>query len=99
MLITGAEIRNDGEVYESSNLPSNTFMLKKRSCFTSNGRLSSCLPISDCYEKMRSPQRNQLEMWAILTSDACQYTGEDGNQVITIFMFLDSNQMPSPISG
>lgn len=79
---SGAETRNDGGFYQSSHLPSNTFMLKEKSCFTRHGSFGSCSPIRACYTLTRLPHVNQLDLWAVLTSGTCQYADEDGNQVI-----------------
>lgn len=80
-LIDGAETRNDGGFYQSSHLPSNTFMLKEKSCFTRHGSFGSCSPIRACYTLTRLPHVNQLDLWAVLTSGTCQYADEDGNEV------------------
>ncbi|KAI9554652.1 hypothetical protein GHT06_019925 [Daphnia sinensis] len=77
-LIDGAETRNDGVFFQSSHLPSNTFMLREKSCFTRDGYFGSCLPIRACYTP--TPYVNQLEIWTILTNGACRYIDEDGNQ-------------------
>lgn len=71
----------DDEYYQSTNLPSNTFMLKERSCFTKEGSIGSCTSLRSCYPTIKLSQVNQEEMWVMFTRGTCSYGGENGRQV------------------
>jgi hypothetical protein len=72
---------DDDEYYQSTNLPSNTFMLKERSCFTNEGSIGSCTSLRSCYPTFKLSQVNQEEMWVMFTRGTCSYGGENGRQV------------------
>jgi hypothetical protein len=71
----------DDEYYQSTNLPSNTFMLKERSCFTNEGSIGTCTSLRSCYPTFKLSQVNQEEMWVMFTRGTCNYGGENGRQV------------------
>ncbi len=76
----------DDEYYQSTNLPSNTFMLKERSCFTKEGSIGSCTSLRSCYSTMKLlPLVNQEELWVMFTRGTCSYGGENGRQVLFFF--------------
>ncbi|XP_046451012.1 trypsin-1-like isoform X2 [Daphnia pulex] len=71
----------DDEYYQSTNLPSNTFMLKERSCFTNEGSIGTCTSLRSCYPTIKLSQVNQEEMWVMFTRGTCSYGGENGKQM------------------
>lgn len=82
----------DDEYYQSTNLPSNTFMLKERSCFTNEGSIGSCTSLRSCYPTFKLSQVNQEEMWVMFTRGTCSYGGENGRKV-----FICLNEIKSKI--
>ena len=62
-------------------VPSNTFMMSGRSCWTHDGKLGTCGSVRSCYPNSRLPELSNLETWVIGTRGTCYYVEPSGRQV------------------
>lgn len=73
----------DSPFQTSSGLPSSTFVMTDRSCWTLDGKLGTCGSVRSCYPNFKLPELSNLETWVLGIRGTCNYVESDGRQVIT----------------
>jgi hypothetical protein len=65
----------------SSGMPSATFMMPDRTCWTPEGKRGICGTLRACYPHVKLPDLSNLETWVIGVSGTCNYVEQDGRNV------------------
>lgn len=60
-------------------LPSGTFLMTERSCWTSQGQLGTCGSLRSCYPNIKL--ENNMESWIFGGRSTCVFSDHDGRQV------------------
>ena len=65
-------------------MPSGTFMMADRTCWTNDGKMGICGPVRACYPHAKLPDLSNLETWVLGVSGTCNYVEQDGRNVCSI---------------
>ena len=64
-------------------LPSSTFKMDDKSCWTPDGKMGTCGTVRSCYPHFKLPDLSNLETWVLGTRGTCHYVQRDGRNVRT----------------
>lgn len=64
-------------------LPSGTYLLSDRSCWTPDGLLGTCSSVRSCNPNVKLPLQNDVDSGISIARGTCRYAEPDGRQVRT----------------
>ncbi|KAI9554695.1 hypothetical protein GHT06_019971 [Daphnia sinensis] len=71
---------SQANAFTGSKRQNNTTMMDEKLCYTTEGRIGSCILLRLCYPTSKVPQLNNLQIWTTITRRACSYAVNDGRQ-------------------
>lgn len=83
----------------SDYVPSNTFFMSGRSCWTHDGKLGTCGSVRSCYPNSRLPELSNLETWVIGTRGTCYYAEPNGRQVYGVCCARADASTEAPVTS
>ncbi len=72
-------------------LPSGTFLMTSRTCWTPDGKFGTCSSVRSCYPNLKLASANDLDSLILSVRGTCLMTEPDGKQVSIEYSNSTSN--------